>query len=99
MLMLVFASNVLAASMCCTPVIDEELLTTMVEDGMPCHGQDKINADNGANFCASCVSMMAAPDDSMLTLEFRQINETSVARLIIGPADESLYRPPINHLS
>ncbi len=99
MLMMFFAGDVFSAAMCCTPEFDEESFATIAKDRVPCHGQDNIDSENTVNCCTSCVSMMAPPDDSMLNLDFRQSDQTCVARLIIDPPSESPYRPPINHLS
>ena len=98
-LLLLFAGNVLATSLCCTFDSDAPAIGVEAEDAVPCHGQASDDSDNDANDCASCVSVMA-PSDS---LNFPPItwhaDDTSAPRLIISQRRETLYRPPINHLS
>ena len=98
-LLLLFAGNVLATSLCCTFKMDAPAIEVEVEHTVPCHGQASDDSENAADDCASCVSVMASSDSLVFPPITWHADDTSAPRLIISQRRETLYRPPINHLS
>ena len=95
--MLLFAGNVLATSLCCTFKMDAPAIEVGAEHAVPCHGQ--ASDDSEADDCALCVSVMAASDSRNFPPLTWHSDDTSTPRWIISQRRETLYRPPINHLS
>ena len=98
-LLLLFAGNVLATSLCCTFKMDAPAIEVEAEHAVPCHGQASDDTENEANDCSPCVTVMASFDSLIFSPVTRHADDTSAPRLIISQRRETLYRPPINHLS
>ena len=103
-LLLLFAGNVLATSLCCTFDSDAPAIGVEAEDAVPCHGQGSHgqasdDSEDEADKCAFCVSVMASSDSLNFPPVTWHADDTSAPRLIISQRRETLYRPPINHLS
>ena len=98
-LLLLFAGNVLATSLCCTFKMDAPAIEVEVEHTVPCHGQASDDSENDADDCALCVTAMASSDSFNFSPVTRHADDTSPRRWIISQRTETLYRPPINHLS
>ena len=98
-LLLLFAGNVLATTLCCTLHMDAPAIEVEAENTAPCHGQASDDSENDADDCSLCVMVMAISDSLVFPPITWHADDTSAPRLIISQRRETLYRPPINHLS